>query len=106
MTSSDYRHPLPPLLPISDLLTSKPLEATMSRTRAVRDDLSIEEDAKVNVDYLAHSWTYDEMWATRKHVRQINQHSIVRCRFENALWRAWMASTRQTIRMPAAFISW
>jgi hypothetical protein len=78
----------------------------MSRPRAVRDDLLIEEDAKVNVDYLAHSWTYDEMWATRKHVRQINQHSIVRCRFENALWRAWMASTRQTIRMPAAFISW
>ncbi|GAA86576.1 hypothetical protein AKAW_04690 [Aspergillus luchuensis IFO 4308] len=41
----------------------------MSRPRAVRCDLWIEEDAKVNVDYLAHSWT-------------------------------------QTIRMPAAFISW
>ncbi|GKZ24378.1 hypothetical protein AbraIFM66951_003255 [Aspergillus brasiliensis] len=78
----------------------------MSRPKVVRDDLMIEEDAKVNVDYLAHSWTYEEMWATRKHVRQINQHSLVRCRFENALWRAWLASTRQTIRMPAAFISW
>ncbi|BCR99756.1 uncharacterized protein AKAW2_50098A [Aspergillus luchuensis] len=78
----------------------------MSRTRFVRDDLMIEEDATVNVDYLAHSWTYEEMWATRKHVRQIIQDSLVRCRFENALWRAWLASTRQAIRMPAAFISW
>ncbi|GKZ26881.1 hypothetical protein AbraIFM66951_003248 [Aspergillus brasiliensis] len=78
----------------------------MSRPKAVRDDLMIEEDAKVNVDYLAHSWTYEEMWATRKHVRQLNKHSLARCRFENALWRAWLASTRQTVRMPAAFISW
>ncbi|PYI08393.1 hypothetical protein BO78DRAFT_441855 [Aspergillus sclerotiicarbonarius CBS 121057] len=73
---------------------------------AVRDDLVIEEDAKVNVDYLAHSWTYEDMWATRRHVRQINQGSLVRCRFENALWRAWLSSSRKSVRMPAAFIAW
>ncbi|RAK98142.1 uncharacterized protein BO80DRAFT_457645 [Aspergillus ibericus CBS 121593] len=78
----------------------------MSPPLPVRDDLVIEEDAKVNVDYLAHSWTYEDMWATRRHVRQINQGSLVRCRFENALWRAWRASSRQSVRMPAAVIAW
>lgn len=73
---------------------------------AVRDDLVIEEDAKVNVDYLAHSWTYEDMWATRRHVRKIDPGSLVRCRFENALWRAWLSSSRQSVRTPAAFIAW
>ncbi|PWY93074.1 hypothetical protein BO94DRAFT_512011 [Aspergillus sclerotioniger CBS 115572] len=68
---------------------------------AVRDDIVIEEDAKVNVDYLAHAWTYEDMWATRKHVRKIDQRSLVRCRFENALWRAWLSSSR-SVRTPAA----
>ncbi|RDH26548.1 hypothetical protein BDQ94DRAFT_176304 [Aspergillus welwitschiae] len=78
----------------------------MSRARAIRDDSIIEEVAKVNVDYLAHSWKDEELWATRKHICQMNKDSHVRHRFENALWRTWFASTRQTIPMPAAFISW
>ncbi|PYH88364.1 hypothetical protein BO71DRAFT_339021, partial [Aspergillus ellipticus CBS 707.79] len=79
----------------------------MARTwQPGRDDFMIDDEAKVNVDYLAHSWTHEEMWATRRHIRKIQQGNLVRCRFENALWRAWPASRPRPRRLPAEFLAW
>ncbi|PWY78373.1 hypothetical protein BO70DRAFT_363252 [Aspergillus heteromorphus CBS 117.55] len=79
----------------------------MARTwQPGHDDLMLDEEAKVNVDYLAHSWTHEEMWATRKHIRKIKHGNIVRSRFENALWRAWPASSPRPRRLPAEFLAW
>ncbi|GAB1207732.1 hypothetical protein APSETT445_006462 [Aspergillus pseudonomiae] len=53
------------------------------------DDSLIEEEPSRHVDYLAHEWKEEDIWASWRYVvarREIYDHGV---RLENASWRTW-----------------
>ena len=53
------------------------------------DDQDIEAEPERHVDYLAHDWRLEDIWASWRYVvarRRVYSNSI---RLENAAWRTW-----------------
>jgi hypothetical protein len=71
------------------------------------DDIAIRNSSQpVNcVDYLAHEWNTDDLFASLKHVRS---HPEIRAskRLENALWRTWWRDDKDLKRIWAGRLQW
>jgi hypothetical protein len=75
--------------------------------RFARDDLMVEDEARVNVDYLSNPWEHEKIWATRRyilHKRRLGPHN--KQRLENTLWRAWVKSSQQLPCFSATLLNW
>jgi hypothetical protein len=94
-----------PIFPVFD--RRKSFDNSPDMGRFTRDDLMVEEEAKVNVDYLSNPWDHGEIWATRRyilHKRRPGPHN--KQRLENTLWRAWVKSSQQLPCFPATLLNW
>ncbi|KAJ9245679.1 hypothetical protein DTO169E5_398 [Paecilomyces variotii] len=56
---------------------------------SIRDDSVLEEEPSLNADYLAHPWSDEDLWLTRRYIRRKRIALESSVRLENALWRAW-----------------
>lgn len=72
----------------------------------IHDDLTIEERASQNVDYLSFEWKPEDLWATRYYLRQRKPHSRIHQRLSNALWRAWTKIERELPCSSPELIEW
>ncbi|KAJ9296034.1 hypothetical protein DTO271G3_5609 [Paecilomyces variotii] len=56
---------------------------------SIRDDSVLEEEPSLNADYLAHPWSDEDLWLTRRYILRKRIALESSARLENALWRAW-----------------
>ncbi|KAB8254302.1 hypothetical protein BDV32DRAFT_18794 [Aspergillus pseudonomiae] len=83
--------PCVPKLPEAPSEASTESSTDMHRMNLPRpaDDSLIEEEPSRHVDYLAHEWKEEDIWASWRYVvarREIYDHGV---RLENASWRTW-----------------
>lgn len=83
--------PCAPKLPEAPSEASTESSTDIHRVNLPRpaDDSSIEEEPSRHVDYLAHEWKEEDIWASWRYVvarREIYDHGV---RLENASWRTW-----------------
>lgn len=57
---------------------------------AAADDSSIEYEPSRHVDYLAHEWRDEDIWASWRYVTKHRDTYSNGVRLENASWRTWM----------------
>jgi hypothetical protein len=79
------------------IATPVPEDAPFQGTQRPRDDQAIEKEPTRHVDYLAHEWKLEHIWASWRYVvarRKVYSNSV---RLENASWRTW-AKTKDNLR--------
>jgi hypothetical protein len=72
------------------------------------DDIALHVAAQPahGVDFLAHEWKTDDLWATYKHVHSQRENIRASKRLENALWRASIRNMRGLRRVDPEVIHW
>ena len=77
--------------------TPVPEGEALQGDRRPRDDQEIEKEPTRHVDYLAHEWKLEDIWASWRYVvarRKVYSNSV---RLENASWRTW-AKAKDNLR--------
>ena len=72
------------------------------------DDIALNNSSQVVhcVDYLAHDWKTDDLWASYKHLHSHRECIRASARLENALWRVWWRETESLKRIDPEVIHW
>jgi hypothetical protein len=72
------------------------------------DDISLHTSSQPAhcVDYLAHEWKTDDLWASYKHVHSHREGIRASKRLENALWRVWWRDAKGLERVNPEVIHW
>ena len=73
------------------------------------DDISISQHPTQPshcVDFLAHEWKTDDLWASYKHVHSHREGIRGANRLENALWRVWWREQKGLERVDPEVIHW
>lgn len=72
-------------------------DAPCQSSERLRDDQALEKEPTRHVDYLAHEWRLEDIWASWRYVvarRKVYSNSV---RLENASWRTW-AKAKDNLR--------
>ena len=80
--------------PVSDSLT------------IARDDTAIESMPTRHVDYLAHNWKEEDIWASWKHIVAKRKLYSNGPRLENASWRTWTKLKCQLKTVSPETLNW
>ena len=108
--------PIPALPPlrhdICPLSVNSRSSARLSRSKAIYEANSTEDDTAVrteptaHVDYLSHIWAEEDIWASWRYIiskRKVFDNSM---RLENAVWRSWTKSKYQFTTIAPGQLNW
>ena len=71
-----------------------------------RDDTAIERMPSRHVDYLAHNWKEEDIWASWKHIVARRKLYTNGSRLENASWRTWTKLKCQLKTVSPETLNW
>ena len=74
--------------------------------RTAADDMAIKSEPTRHVDYLAHTWKEEDIWASWRYIVARRDFFSNSARLENASWRSWTKSKYHLKMIPADSLNW
>jgi hypothetical protein len=96
--SSAHRSFSPSLFVVGSPSSSAPNSTT---TIDASNDAAVRGQPSRYIDYLSHDWNRVDIWLSWKHTVYSSSQRV-----ENALWRAWTASSYRLKRVPPEALNW
>lgn len=75
-------------------------------THPAADDTSVEDEPSRHVDYLAHEWKEEDIWASWRYVTARRGDYSNGVRLENASWRTWAKAKNNLGTISPETLNW
>lgn len=75
-------------------------------TSPAADDSSVEDEPSRHVDYLAHEWKEEDIWASWRYVTSRKNDYSNGVRLENASWRTWAKAKNNLGTISPETLNW
>ena len=74
--------------------------------KCVGDDICLEHEPELQVDYLSHDWNEEDIWASWRYVVAKKDRYSDSTRLENASWRTWSKSKNKLRTVSPESLDW
>ncbi|KAJ5963132.1 hypothetical protein N7481_013437 [Penicillium waksmanii] len=91
---------------LSDASIDLPSPSALLTTHPAADDTSVEDEPSRHVDYLAHEWKEEDIWASWRYVTARRGDYSNGVRLENASWRTWAKAKNNLKTISPETLNW
>lgn len=91
---------------LSDASIDLPSPSALLNTHPAADDTSVEDEPSRHVDYLAHEWKEEDIWASWRYVTARRGDYSNGVRLENASWRTWAKAKNNLGTISPETLNW
>lgn len=71
-----------------------------------REDIAFKEEATIQVDYLTHDWSEEDIWCSWRRLVANRKAILNSSRLENACWRSWARSKYHLKTVSPEALNW